>query len=69
MATKETSIVKPCPSYYGHHKCSLTTHLGTAHWNGKTGKDAEFWTDADVIFRLQERLENLLESNPGLVLT
>lgn len=73
MDTKKIMIASnpatQCKSIYQNQECVLAPHIGTKHWNGETDPKQTFrWTDSDVILELQERIQNLIETN-GLYLT
>jgi hypothetical protein len=53
-----------CPSVYQGQLCVMKIHVGTFHWNGSIKPETNLqWTDADVIRELQERVQNLAETN------
>lgn len=62
--TRRVVLKPPCPSVWHGQHCALPRHLGTEHWNGfRKVEESVRWSDADVIAELQEKLQNLLETN------
>lgn len=57
-----------CKSVFQDHQCDTVGKAPHTH-HATEGLSHIWWSDADVIAELQEKFQNLLESNPSLVLT
>lgn len=57
-----------CKSEYLGLRCDILGKAPHTH-HAKSGPDDIWWSDADVIFELQEKFQNLMDSNESLVLT